>query len=254
MRARLVQKRPAHGRRSLGEMLGQVLKGAQRRMLPLSGLAPLTKVRNNDRNLGKINLASTRARNRRLFANSSIQWTHRVFLFRNCFSFRFINLLIKRRERYSGCIYICRSSSNSRSTFIYFRNTCYPRILLRTLFHLRSSNIFNFTPSNFNFTSSPPIPSTRSRTKFNYRHLRGTTFPGTKGRVGNCIGHASFVALTERRLSSEKSWAGNASVSRFSVDVWHIPETEAKLARFEREKGKRARIKREGKHVNWRSS
>lgn len=177
----------------------------------------------------------------------------------SCFSFskllspfRFINLLIK-REIFWMYIYICRSSSNPRSTFIYFRNTCYPRILLRTLFHLRSSNIFNFTPSNFNFTSSPPIPSTRSRTKFNYRHLRGTTFPGTKGRVGNCIGHASFVALTES-LSSEKSWAGNASVSRFSVDVWHIPETEAKLARFEREKGKRARIKREGKHVNWRSS
>lgn len=178
----------------------------------------------------------------------------------SCFSFskllspfRFINLLIK-REIFWMYIYIYISSSNSRSTFIYFRNTCYPRILLRTLFHLRSSNIFNFTPSNFNFTSSPPIPSTRSRTKFNYRHLRGTTFPGTKGRVGNCIGHASFVALTERRLSSEKSWAGNASVSQFSVDVWHIPETEAKLARFEREKGKRVRIKREGKHVNWRSS
>lgn len=128
-----------------------------------------------------------------------------MFLFRIAVSFiHFINLLIKRRERHSGYIYLSSlfQSYEPRSTFIYFRNTCYPRTLLRTLFHLRFSNIFNFTPSNFNFTSSPPIPSTRSRTKFNYRHLRGTTFPGTKvrGKVGNCIGHASFVALTWRRV------------------------------------------------------
>lgn len=74
-------------------MLGQVLKGAQRRVLPLSGLAPLTKVRNNDRNLGKINLASTRARNRRLFAIHRSNEPIVFFFFEIAVSFSFYQSL-----------------------------------------------------------------------------------------------------------------------------------------------------------------